>query len=239
MRKKRQPMPYVSCIIAAAGRGSRMQADVNKIFLEFADMPVLAHTLLAFERHPSIREIVIVTSECDLLGCKDIAEEFGISKLKTITLGGAQRQDSVRNALCEVSSQADLVLIHDAARPLVTSQMIQAVIDGVLSCGAAAAGVPCKNTLKLADASGMILETPDRSHMFEIQTPQGFTKELIVRAHEAAKADGILGTDDCYLAERLGAPVQITEGSYANIKITTPEDLLLAEQLFYRQAASE
>lgn len=239
MRKKEQPMPYISCIIAAAGRGSRMQTDLNKIFLEFAGMPVLAHTLLAFERHPAIREIVIVTSECDLLGCKDIAEEFGISKLKTITLGGAERQDSVRHALCEVSAQADLVLIHDAARPLVTGQIIQKVIDGVLAHGAAAAGVPCKNTLKLADDSGMIVETPDRSHMFEIQTPQGFTKELICRAHESAEAEQILGTDDCYLAERLGAPVQITESSYANIKITTPEDLPLAEQLFNMQAESE
>ena len=111
--------------------------------------------------------------------------------------------------------------------------------DGVLAHGAAAAGVPCKNTLKLADDSGMIVETPDRSHMFEIQTPQGFTKELICRAHESAEAEQILGTDDCYLAERLGAPVQITESSYANIKITTPEDLPLAEQLFNMQAESE
>lgn len=232
MRKAKQKAPFVSCIIAAAGRGSRMQAEVNKIFLEFGGMPVLAHTLLAFERHPAVHELIIVTAECDLLGCRDVAEEFSIGKLKTITRGGAQRQDSVRNALREVSPQADVVLIHDAARPLVTADAIQRVIDGVADCGAAAAGVRCKNTLKRADDNGMIIETPDRSHMYEIQTPQGFTYDLICRAHRQAEADGVCGTDDCYLAERLGAPVQITDGSYGNIKITTPEDLPLAEQLY-------
>ncbi|MBQ4517862.1 MAG: 2-C-methyl-D-erythritol 4-phosphate cytidylyltransferase [Clostridia bacterium] len=233
MKQKKQTKPFVSCIIAAAGKGSRMQADINKIFLEYSDMPVLAHTLLTFQHSALVDEIIIVTSECDLLGCKDITEEFEITKVKTITVGGAQRQDSVRNALHEVSENADIVLIHDAARPLVTEAVIQNVIDGALVYQAAATGVSCKNTLKVADDEGLITDTPDRSHLFEIQTPQGFTAELIKKAHTYAYENQLYGTDDCYLVEQLGHRVKIVDGDYKNIKITTPEDLLLAE-LFSR-----
>ncbi|MBE7041836.1 MAG: 2-C-methyl-D-erythritol 4-phosphate cytidylyltransferase [Ruminococcaceae bacterium] len=232
MKKTKLNKPFVSCIVAAAGKGSRMQAEMNKIFLEFAGKPVLAHTLSVLESCRAIDEIVIVTSECDILGCKDIAEEFGISKVTSITLGGKERQDSVRNALKEVSPQADIVLIHDAARPLVTEEVITDVIKNVTLCGAAAPGVPCKNTLKLADSDGFIADTPDRSHLYEIQTPQGFSRDLIVRAHENAVANNLAGTDDCFLVEQLGTRVKISQGDYRNIKITTPEDLPLAE-LFY------
>lgn len=230
--KNKQSKPFVSCIVAAAGKGSRMQAELNKIFLEFSGKPVLAHTLSVLEGCHAIDEIIIVTSECDMLGCKDIAEEFGISKLTSITLGGKERQDSVRNALKEVSEKAGIVLIHDAARPLVTEQVINDVIENVICCGAAAPGVPCKNTLKLADTEGFIADTPDRSRLYEIQTPQGFSHDLIVRAHENAVKNNLSGTDDCFLVEQLGNRVKISRGDYRNIKITTPEDLPLAE-LFY------
>ncbi len=230
MRKKTESAPFVSCIVAAGGKGSRMGACVNKIFLEYGDMPVLAHTLLALNSCPLIDEIIIVTAESDLPGCMDIANEFSVSKVKTITIGGATRQDSVRNGLKEVSPDADIVLIHDAARSLVTHEVIGGVIEGVKECGAAATGVPCKNTLKFANEQGIITGTPDRSTLYEIQTPQGFTRELIVKAHENALANGLVATDDCFLVEKLGASVKITQGDYRNIKITTPEDLLLAEQ---------
>ncbi|MBE7048546.1 MAG: 2-C-methyl-D-erythritol 4-phosphate cytidylyltransferase [Ruminococcaceae bacterium] len=229
MRKKAENSPYISCIVAAAGKGSRMGADVNKIFLEFGGMPVLAHTLLALERCDAIHEIVIVTSEEDMLGCKDIAAEFSINKVKTITLGGAMRQDSVRNALQEISPKTEIVLIHDGARPLLTEDVIQSVIRGVEEHKAAAAGVACKNTLKIADDEQFILSTPDRNHMYEIQTPQGFNRDLIILAHQKAVENHIQATDDCYLAEQLGIPVKIVPGDYRNIKITTPEDLALAE----------
>ncbi len=234
MKQKKQPKPFVSCIVAAAGRGSRMQADVNKIFLEYNEMPVLAHTLLVLEKSALIDEIIIVTAECDMLGCKDIAEEFNITKLKTITLGGSKRQDSVRNALNEVAEHADIVLIHDAARPLLTEDVIKSVVEGVVAYGAAATGVPCKNTLKLTNDKGLITGTPDRSHLYEIQTPQGFAKEIIIKSHTYALENNIAGTDDCYLAEQSGYCVKIVDGDYKNIKITTPEDLLLAE-LFSQQ----
>lgn len=231
-KKTKQNKSFVSCIVAAAGKGSRMQAELNKIFLEFGGMPVLAHTLCVLENCTAIDEIIIVTSECDLLGCKDIAEEFGISKVTAITIGGKERQDSVRNALREVSPKADIVLIHDAARPFITEQVIEGVIENVALCGAAAPGVPCKNTLKLADGEGFIADTPDRSLLYEIQTPQGFTRDLIMRAHENALENGLAGTDDCFLVEQLGTRVKISAGDYRNIKITTPEDLQIAELFF-------
>ncbi len=230
MKRKQKRDYFVSCIVAAGGSGSRMQADINKIFLEINEMPVLAHTLLALEGHEEIDEIILVTAEHDIPGCQDIQREFSISKLKVIVRGGATRQDSVRNGLAETSEQADIVLIHDAARPLITNGVIQSVIDGAHKHGAAAAGVPCKNTLKQADNNGFITATPDRNHLYEIQTPQGFKRDLIIRAHFEAQNADIIGTDDCYLVEQLGAPVLITEGAYRNIKVTTPEDLLLAEQ---------
>ncbi len=232
MKKVIKNKPFVSCIVAAAGKGSRMQSELNKIFLEFAGKPVLAHTLSVLEACRTVDEIVIVTSECDILGCKDIVEEFGISKVTAITVGGKERQDSVRNALKEVSPQADIVLIHDAARPLVTEEVISDVIENVTLCGAAAPGVSCKNTLKLADNEGFIADTPDRSLMYEIQTPQGFSRDLIVRAHENALQNSLAGTDDCFLVEQLGNRVKISQGDYRNIKITTPEDLPLAELLY-------
>ncbi|MBR5236438.1 MAG: 2-C-methyl-D-erythritol 4-phosphate cytidylyltransferase [Clostridia bacterium] len=230
MKKKTKSDPFVSCIVAAGGKGSRMGADVNKIFLEYGDMPVLAHTLLALNNCSAIHEIILVTAENDLPGCMDIANEFSISKVKTITIGGATRQDSVRNGLKEVSFGADIVLIHDAARSLVTDAVICDVIQGVIEFGAAATGVPCKNTLKFANEQGLITGTPDRSTLYEIQTPQGFRRDLIVQAHEAAVKSDLVATDDCFLVESLGASVKITQGDYRNIKITTPEDLLLAEQ---------
>ena len=234
MSKNKAPKKKVSCIVAAAGKGSRMQADMNKIFLEYAGIPVLAHTLSTLESCPLIDEIIIVTSECDIMGCQDIVREFGIAKVKTITIGGAQRQDSVRNALAELSQDTDIVLIHDAARSLVTHDVIENVVTDVIAYGAAAPGVPCKSTLKEADTDGIICATPDRSRMYEIQTPQGFAYDLICRAHENALQNKLSGTDDCYLVEQLGHRVKISEGDYRNIKITTPEDLLIAECLTSR-----
>ena len=131
----------------------------------------------------------------------------------------------------EISEDTDIVLIHDAARSLVSQKVIENVIRDVIEYGAAAPGVPCKSTLKESDSDGTICGTPDRSRMYEIQTPQGFIRELILRAHENAMHQNLSGTDDCYLAEQLGHRVKISEGDYRNMKITTPEDLLIAECL--------
>ncbi len=231
MKKSTSQKPKISCIVAAAGKGSRMKAELNKIFLEYGGKPILAHTLEALEYCPLIDEIIIVTSECDMLACQDIAREFSISKVTTITKGGKERQDSVRNALAQLAANSEIVLIHDAARPLVTQTVIEQVVNDVMAFGAAAPGVPCKQTIKKRDDDGMICGTPDRSRLYEIQTPQGFRRDLICRAHENALKHQLTGTDDCYLVEQLGARVKISEGDYRNIKITTPEDLFIAECL--------
>ncbi|MBE7010194.1 MAG: 2-C-methyl-D-erythritol 4-phosphate cytidylyltransferase [Ruminococcaceae bacterium] len=231
MKQKHAYDCFVSCIVAAGGSGTRMQADINKIFLDINDIPILAHTLTVLNNHPEIDELILVAAERDIPGCRDIQEEFHIDKLRVIKRGGKTRQESVQNGLAEVSDTASIVLIHDAARPLVTANVIQKVIDGVKKHGAAAAGVACKNTLKVVDDDGLITATPDRSHLYEIQTPQGFRRELIVDAHEQAIKAGIIGTDDCFLVEQMHHPVAVTQGDYQNIKITTPEDILLAEQI--------
>ncbi len=231
MKKNKKNLPFISCIIAAGGSGSRMGADVNKIFLDLDEIPVLAHTLLAFENHKMISEIIIVCRECDMLGCKDIAEEFKITKLKTITKGGAARQDSVANGIKELSEACEAVLIHDAARPLITEEGITEVIYAVLEHGGAAIGSPCKCTIKETDENGFITKTVDRRYLYEIQTPQGFKTEQLKQMFDNAQENGIVGTDDCYLAEQLSLPVKMISGSSDNIKITTYDDLLLAEQI--------
>lgn len=229
MKKKQKA--YISCIVAAGGSGSRMGTERNKIFLELCDMPVLAHTLLAFETHPDICEIILVARECDIPGCMDIAEEFHIKKLKTITCGGSTRQESVANGMKEISETADIVLIHDAARPLIAAEAIDAVIENALLCGGAAVGSPCKNTIKEIDTEGFIVRTPNRDFLYEVQTPQGFTLANARKMYQYAAERNISGTDDCFLAEQLGIRVKMIDGSSDNLKITTYDDLLLAAQI--------
>ena len=154
-----------------------------------------------------------------------------ISKLKTITKGGAIRQDSVANGIKELSDSCEAVLIHDAARPLITEEGITEVINAVLEHGGAAIGSPCKCTIKETDANGFITKTVDRSYLYEIQTPQGFKAEQLKQMFDNAEQNGIIGTDDCYLAEQLSMPIKMISGSSDNIKITTYDDLLLAEQI--------
>lgn len=235
MKKKRKREQFVSCIVAAAGKGERMGAGINKIFLDIDDQPVIAHTLLTLAESEYIDELIIVTQEKDLLGCKDIVTEFGVAKVKSILIGGDKRQYSVQNALGEVSEQADIVLVHDAARPLVSQETIRQVVEAVIEYGAAAVGVSCKSTLKQLDSDGFITNTLDRDAIYEVQTPQGFRREIIQKAYAEAFAAGVLGTDDCYLAERIGTRIKMVDGSYDNIKITTYDDLFVAEQILDRR----
>jgi 2-C-methyl-D-erythritol 4-phosphate cytidylyltransferase len=222
---------FVSAILAAGGKGTRMGADRNKIFLMLAGRPVLAHTVEAFEVCRRVDEIVLAAGEDDIFDCKAIAEEYGFGKVKVIVKGGETRQESVANALAQTDERADIVLVHDAARPLVTPAEIDAVIAGAERFGACAVGTPLKNTVKQVDARGFIVGTPERESLREIQTPQGFAKSLLLRAYENARLKELAGTDDCFLAERVGAQIPVIEGSWENIKLTTPEDLFLAERI--------
>ncbi len=218
-----------SAVIAAAGNSSRMGKDTNKQLLFLSGMPILAHTLRAFDAAPEISEIIIVTRSEDLLTIKDLVKEFSIGKVKAIIPGGISRQESVYLGLCHV--QEERVLIHDGARPLISAAEIKGVIEALDSCRAAALGVPVKDTIKQVTNTEMVASTLPRELLRQIQTPQGFYTEDILSAHQKATADGITVTDDCSLAEYIGIPVKIVPGSYQNLKVTTPEDLILAEAL--------
>lgn len=226
---------FCSAILAAGGSSSRMGGE-NKLFASVGGMPVLARSVLALAGSPLVDEIVIAVREEDLLAAVDLCKAYGLEKPLKIVVGGATRLESVMAALLECSDQAQLVAVHDGARPLVTREIIDRTIEKAQEAYAAAPAVPVKDTIKVAE-NGIVLETPDRSKLFSVQTPQVFDRSLLSAALQAAKDAGTTVTDDCSAVERLGKEVYLTEGSYENIKITTPEDLALAEAILERRGA--
>ena len=225
----------VTVIFPAAGQGKRMQAGVNKVFLELAGKPILVHTLLKFSRCEAVDKLVVVVAPEEVLFIKRALRGVPGLKPYTVVAGGAERQFSVANGLKAMDPETDLVLVHDAARPLVSPVTIACVIDEARRSGAAIAAVREKNTVKVVDSNGIVKKTPERAQLWEVQTPQGFKREIIEEAYQKAMQDGTMGTDDASLVERLGVPVKVVTSDYRNIKITTPEDLLVAEA-FLRQA---
>lgn len=221
--------PISTAVIVAAGKGKRMGTEISKQFLPLYGKEILAHTVEKFEKTEAVRDIVLVTGTDSLQDVKDMAREYGWKKVVSITEGGKERQDSVCNGLKRVSEDTEIVLIHDGVRPFVTEEIIENSIAVALKMGGCVAGVPAKDTIKVCDANNIAIATPDRSTLWQIQTPQTFRKDLILKAYEAAKTDGFMGTDDASLAEHCGYPVKIIMGSYRNIKITTKEDLLIGE----------
>lgn len=220
--------PYVSAVIVAAGRSSRMGAP--KQLLPLAGVPVLARTLLAFEAAPSVAELVVVAREQDIPRFESLGQQYGIQKPLRFVAGGETRQQSVANGVA-ACRQEGLVAIHDGARPLIAPETIEAVIQAAVEHGAAAAAVPMKDTVKVADKQGWIDHTPDRSRLWAVQTPQVFDIRRFAQALQQAGRAGLDFTDDCQLFEQAGYPVKLVEGRYSNLKITTPEDLALAEGL--------
>ena len=223
----------ISAVIVAGGRGKRMGADINKVFLPLGDREIISHTLLAFEACDAIDEIVIVTGADDISRMKDIAARDGITKVTEIVCGGAERQNSVYNGL--IAAAGDIAVIHDAARCLITKDEIASVIEDALKYGAAALGVKVKDTLKSVDSSGNITSTIDRERTVQIQTPQVFPMAEIRSLHERAAAENIAVTDDCSVFEAYGRAVHVTIGSYDNIKLTTPEDIAIGERITERR----
>ena len=232
---KKKNKTFTSVIIPAAGSGKRMGADKNKIFLELLNIPVLARTLSVFNDMDEINEIIVVASENDIFEVSALAESYRISKLKSVVLGGAERQDSVRNGLRELSPESEIVLIHDAARPLIQKEVIKEIIENVKLFGASACGAKCKNTVKLIDDDGYIKETLNRDYLLEIHTPQGFKSDLITSAYENADKNGFTATDDCMVAEHFGAKIKVVFEGTDNIKITTYDDLAIAEQILEKR----
>jgi 2-C-methyl-D-erythritol 4-phosphate cytidylyltransferase len=230
-------MSKVTALIPAAGMGRRMGNAVAKQFLPLGDKPMLAHTLLAFQRASGIDEIIPILSEEDMESClRDVIEQYHITKVKTLVVGGRERQDSVANGLKKVEKDASIVLVHDGVRPFVTQEMIKESVEFAKKGECVAVGVPLKDTIKEVDDKGIVRSTLERSRLWAIQTPQTFPVKILRRAYEESYRNKTCGTDDATLVERTGGKVRVIMGSYENIKITTPEDLLVAEEILKRRS---
>ncbi|MDQ0195999.1 2-C-methyl-D-erythritol 4-phosphate cytidylyltransferase [Paenibacillus wynnii] len=217
----------VGVVIVAAGRGTRMGTAESKQFLLLQDKPIVVHTLEVFQQHELISEIVLVTGEEDIDRCKEWIADYKLDKVIAVIAGGTERQYSVYKGLLELRTQ--WVMVHDGVRPFVQPDQIEACYRRAEQVGASVLAVPVKDTIKQVDGAGRVLSTPDRRSLWAIQTPQTFRLSELKAAYELAERDGFVGTDDASLAERAGISVSVVEGSYSNIKITTPEDLDFAE----------
>ncbi len=218
-------------LVLAAGQGKRMGAGINKQFLMLQEKPILYHTLKAFSDNDNINEIVLVCAEKDMNYCKEnVVNAYSFDKVKAIVLGGAERQDSVYNGLKAIKS-CDIVLIHDGARPFITNDIIDEGIRMAKTYGACTCGVKAKDTIKLKDDEGFSSETLNREDTFLVQTPQCFDYRLILKCHEKLNEDRQLVTDDTMVVEMFNQRVYLYEGSYFNIKITTPEDMIIGENI--------
>lgn len=213
-------------IILGAGNGTRMNADKSKLLLKINGKTVIERTVEAFSKIDEINEIIVVCKECDLEVFESALSKYEIS----YCFGGATRQQSVMNALDTIDS-CDLVVIHDGARPLVTEKEITDTINMAKRTGAAAVGVQVKDTIKVVNSDMEITATPDRSALISIRTPQIFDFDKYVEAAELAKKQGCDFTDDCKLMENFGEKVYVVLGEYGNIKITTPDDIPMAESM--------
>lgn len=219
----------VTAVFPAAGQGRRMNVGMNKVFLELAGKPILVHTLLRFSASAEIDNLVVVVAEEDVSSIRRLLSHVPGLKPFQVVAGSTERQYSIANGLAVVPEESDIVLVHDAARPLTSVDTIDGVVQGARDVGGAVAAVPAKSTIKLVDDDGLVVKTPPRDKVWEVQTPQGFRKDILLAAYQKAKDDGFLGTDDSSLVERLAVPVKVVSSDYKNIKVTTLEDLLIAE----------
>lgn len=226
-------------IIVAGGSGKRMLHDRPKQYVPLAGIPILARTLITFEETPSVDRIVLVVPGDDREYVRDeIVVRYQILKAQQIRAGGETRQDSVREGLGAVGNGDDIILIHDGVRPFVTQGLIDLSIREAARSGAVVPVIPSPDTVKMIDRDGVVRDTPDRATLRCAQTPQAFRREIILEAFESACREGFQGTDDASLVERIGVPVRTIPGLPYNIKITTPEDLVLGEFLLERGASA-
>ncbi len=218
----------VGVVIPAGGRGLRLGGSIPKQFLLLNGKPILQRSIEAFESISLVGEIVIVVPEDQLRRTEQLIMKSGFRKILHVVVGGSERQHSVRNGLLSFDVEPEIVLVHDAVRPLVTEDVIRRVIRETKKHGAAVVGVRVKDTIKL-ESDGFYKKTLDRRNLWAVQTPQGFRFEILKHAHIAAQRSAFLGTDEASLVERLRIGVKIVEGDYQNIKITTSDDIKLAK----------
>lgn len=232
-QKKRQE-PCCSAVVVAAGSSTRMGMD--KLMLPLDETPVIVYTLRAVQAAPSVGEIILVTREDLIVPMSQLCQDYAISKVTKVVRGGASRTQSVRLGTLEVSGDAQVIAIHDGARPFVSVEVIERAVAQAMETGAAAPAVPVKDTIKVAH-DGVVESTPDRACLFAVQTPQVFESSLIKAALQKALDDGLELTDDCAAVERLGMKVALTRGDERNIKLTTPEDLAVAQAILELEGA--
>lgn len=232
-QKKRQE-PCCSAVVVAAGSSTRMGMD--KLMLPLDETPVIVYTLRAVQAVPSVGEIILVTREDLIVPMSQLCQDYAISKVTKVVRGGASRTQSVRLGTLEVSGDAQVIAIHDGARPFVSVEVIERAVAQAMETGAAAPAVPVKDTIKVAH-DGVVESTPDRACLFAVQTPQVFESSLIKAALQKALDDGLELTDDCAAVERLGMKVALTRGDERNIKLTTPEDLAVAQAILELEGA--
>jgi len=219
----------ITVVILAAGSATRMKLGKNKMFYELRK-PILGHTLEIFEKHSKISNIIIVANNNEIEICQKFVGEYSFSKVSNIVSGGGTRQESCYNGVKHCDNDTDMIMIHDGARPFTASDTISRTITDAKNYGVSVVGVPAKDTIKESDGE-FVSKTLDRGKLWQVQTPQTFKSDIIRIAHDKAKLDNFVGTDDTSLAERLGYDVKLTLGTYDNIKITTPDDLVLAEKI--------
>ena len=218
-------------IIVAAGSGSRMNMGINKQFIKLKDKEIIVYTLEKFYKHKNIDEIVVVVKEEEAEFFKnEIIDKYNFENIK-IAYGGKERQNSVYNGLKMLDDKCDIVLVHDGARPFISKSLIDNCIEEAKNHNAVVVGVPVKDTIKVINEDNDIVDTPERSKLWAVQTPQTFNYDILVKSYEDAFKNEFYGTDDAMLVERIGYKVKMIEGSYNNIKITTQEDLNIGKQI--------
>jgi 2-C-methyl-D-erythritol 4-phosphate cytidylyltransferase len=217
-------------IVTAAGSSRRM-GGINKLMLPLHGQPVLAHCLQYFQNHPRVNGILLTANEQQMESYRALCQRYSISKLHSLVSGGAERQDSIRNALERLAEEADgAVAIHDGARPLMSADLLDRLLEGLEQAEGTLPMVAVKDTIKRVSSSGAVQETLNRGELFGAQTPQVFALATILEAHRRAQQEGFLGTDDCSLVERYGGRIQMVAGDYRNLKVTTEEDLEIMQR---------
>lgn len=219
-------------VVAAAGIGSRMKSNISKQYLLLEQKPILAYSLQVFEACEAVKQIVVAVQPAAADYCqKEVIDKYGFKKITDLVAGGETRQQSVWQGLQRLAESNTIVAVHDGARPFVTPEMLARLLDAAARWGAAIPGVPVKDTIKVIDQQGFVDRTLFRDNLFAVQTPQLFTGAELRKAYRLAMVEGFKGTDDASVYEKYIGKVRVVEGEYCNIKITTPEDLVIAEGL--------
>ncbi|RPI05502.1 MAG: 2-C-methyl-D-erythritol 4-phosphate cytidylyltransferase [Ignavibacteriae bacterium] len=232
--------PKVSVIVPAAGSGTRIGGDIKKQFLPLKGKPIIVQTLQQFEHCPDVDEVALALPESAMSEMESMVERYRLHKVSKMVMGGAKRQDSVRNVLNRLNvNDSDIILVHDGVRPFIEAKRITHLIKVCKEYDAAVLAVQPKDTIRRSTGGGFFDQTLDRTALWLIQTPQAFRAKLLLKAFEKAKKEKFYSTDEAALVERLGVKIRIVEGSYDNIKITTPEDLELGMLIYDRWRAKD